>query len=159
MTMEPTEPIDTTGPATEPDAPVKRCRGRPPLPEEQKAGRNEPAERKVQTFPPDHEFEFHDACLLFDEITDEDFADMVEDIRQHGLLTPITQLPDGRVIDGKNRVRACRQAGVKIRARTYTGTNPIAFVISVNDRRRHSTKTRRREVIAALLQENPGLSD
>jgi len=83
---------------------------------------------------------------------------MVEDIRQHGLLTPITQLPDGRVIDGKNRVRT-RQAGVKIRARTYTGTNPVAFVISVNDRRRHSTKTRRREVIAALLQENPGLSD
>jgi hypothetical protein len=44
-----------------------------------------------------------------------------------------------RVLDGRNRERACRDAGVPTRYVAYNGDTPVAYVISANLHRRHLT--------------------
>jgi ParB-like chromosome segregation protein Spo0J len=41
--------------------------------------------------------------------------ELAEDIAEHGLREPIGELPDGRIIDGCKRYRACQIAGVEPR--------------------------------------------
>jgi ParB-like chromosome segregation protein Spo0J len=56
---------------------------------------------------------------------------LAADIRANGLITPITLL-GGRILEGRNRMRACRAAGVKPRFEACQGNDPVAFVISAN---------------------------
>lgn len=45
-------------------------------------------------------------------MSDEAFADLVNDIRETGLREPIV-LHEGRVLDGRNRYRACTEIGIE----------------------------------------------
>jgi hypothetical protein len=75
---------------------------------------------------------------------------LVADIKAHGLKEQIVML-GGMVLDGRNRVRALVIAGVAITAdmvrqfgsRPSDGNDPAAFVISVNEHRRHLTHAQR----------------
>jgi ParB-like chromosome segregation protein Spo0J len=53
---------------------------------------------------------FHPLAELFPLLEGEAFADLVEDIRANGLLP--TVLYEDKILDGRNRYRACQQAGV-----------------------------------------------
>src|SRR5262249_17988156 len=68
-------------------------------------------------------------------------------------------LHDGMILDGRNRYRACRAAGVEPRYRNFEGNDPAAFVISVNIRRRHLTDQEKREALAQLVAAHPEKSD
>jgi hypothetical protein len=100
---------------------------------------------------PTGELQFHPIANVFPLIEGRDFDDLVEDIRKHGLREPITLL-DGRILDGRNRYRACQRAGVDARATafTYDGNDPIAFVVSLNLRRRHLDESQRAMVAARI---------
>jgi hypothetical protein len=79
----------------------------------------------------------HPACAAWPQMAAGAFAKLVDDIKSNGLLNPVWRLPDGQIIDGKTRLRACEEAGAEPRFQTYEGDDPVGFTISQNERRRH----------------------
>lgn len=99
----------------------------------------------------------HPAADLFPLIEGDEFAQLVDDIRVNGLLEPVWVLPDGSLLDGRNRVRACGRAGVEVVSRVYEGDDPVGFVLSLNVQRRHLS-TGQRAMLALRVEEllSPG---
>jgi ParB-like chromosome segregation protein Spo0J len=64
---------------------------------------------------------------------------LVESIRSHGLAEPIWLTPEGVLLDGRNRLAACKQAGVTPTFRVYEGDDLVDFVVRLNIQRRHLT--------------------
>lgn len=82
---------------------------------------------------------------------DEELAELAADIRLHGLLDPIVLL-DGLVLDGRNRLRACKAVGVEPRFVEWDGTgDPAVWVISKNLKRRHLDTSQRAMVAGKLV--------
>jgi N6-adenosine-specific RNA methylase IME4 len=81
----------------------------------------------------------HPAADLFPMLEDTELASLVAAIKEHGLNNPGWLLPDGTLLDGRNRRLACEQAGVEMRWRVYEGDDEIGFAISENVERRHLT--------------------
>ena len=82
----------------------------------------------------------------------EALAEHAADVKANGPRDKITFTPDDLLLDGKNRVRACELAGIEITPEmieVHHG-DPLAFVISKNDQRRHMTERQRRAVRAQL---------
>lgn len=94
---------------------------------------------------------FHAACLLFPPLPPAEFASLVADITAHGLLHPIV-LHEGRVLDGRNRLLACREAGVEPRFTEWQGDgSPLGWAISANLHRRHLSASQRAVLALDLL--------
>jgi len=68
----------------------------------------------------------HPLADLFPLMGPEDHAALVADIREHGLRVPIVVYQD-QVLDGRNRLAACREAGVEPRFQVYEGTSDEAL--------------------------------
>src|SRR5262249_13050731 len=66
-----------------------------------------------------------------------------------GIREPIV-LFEGKILDGRSRYRACIEAGVEPTFTVYQGDDPIAYVISLNLRRRHLDESQRAMVAAKL---------
>jgi len=83
--------------------------------------------------------ELHPICAAFPRMNDAELNELAADIQKNGLLEPITVMPDpdGRVLDGGNRQDACERAQVNPLYTVYTGSDPVAFAIAKNERRRH----------------------
>lgn len=75
--------------------------------------------------------------------------ELADDIRKNGQLVPVW-LYEGRILDGRNRWAACKIAGVDPKTKEYTGDEPTAFAVSLNDRRRHMGKSALAAVAAEL---------
>jgi DNA N-6-adenine-methyltransferase (Dam)/ParB-like nuclease domain len=90
---------------------------------------------------------WHEAANLFPLLPLEDLRELAEDIRQNGLLNPIVLL-DSKVLDGRNRLLACKKAGVKPSFSEFVqnGVPPAAWVISLNLKRRHLSSGQRAAV-------------
>ncbi len=71
------------------------------------------------------------------------------DIKAHGLQVPVTTY-QGKILDGRNRWRACEIAGVDPTTAEYTGDDPLAFVVSGNLIRRHLSASQRGMVAAKM---------
>jgi N6-adenosine-specific RNA methylase IME4 len=81
---------------------------------------------------------FHPASEIFELIEGAEFDALVENIAKHGLINEIWLHPDGSILDGRNRYRACLEAGVEPRFQTWDGIGFAAdFVWSLNATRRH----------------------
>src|SRR5260221_10361960 len=96
-------------------------------------------------------FEFHPLANIFPLIDGTEFDELVGDIREHGLHEPIVVFED-KILDGRNRYRACMAAGVEPAFTAYTSDDPISYVISLNLRRRHLDESQRALVAARLEQ-------
>jgi N6-adenosine-specific RNA methylase IME4/ParB-like chromosome segregation protein Spo0J len=92
-------------------------------------------------------FAFHPLANNFPPIEGPEFDALVDDIATHGLHDPIVIL-DEQILDGRNRYRACLEAGVEPTFVLFEGDDPVAFVISVNVKRRHLDESRRAYVAA-----------
>ena len=77
----------------------------------------------------------------------EAYESLVKDIRANGLVHPIW-LYRGKILDGRNRLRACIEAGVEPRFEDKTDCDPSALEWSVNWERRNMTPSVRAMIIA-----------
>jgi DNA methylase len=94
--------------------------------------------------------EFHPIANVFPLIEGREFDELVQDIRAHGMREAIVLHTDGRILDGRNRYRASIQAGCDATFTTYQGPDPVAFVVSLNLRRRHLNESQRAMVAAKI---------
>jgi hypothetical protein len=97
----------------------------------------------------------HPAAELFPLMEGEQFDELVEDIRQHGLREPIAFTPDHELLDGRNRYRACKKLDAEPQWKTVE-EEPWAYVISTNMRRRHLTNNQRKMIGARLAERMRG---
>lgn len=83
-----------------------------------------------------------------------EFNALVADIKANGLLEPVVLTDDGLVLDGRNRLRACKKAGVEPTFVVYSSGDPWAFVISRNIQRRHLNAGQRAIIVTRALLSN-----
>jgi len=95
--------------------------------------------------------EHHPVSEAFPLMEGDDFKEFVEDIRRNGLLCPI-ELYEGKIIDGRNRYRACLELGIEPEVVDVDGhvSDPGGYVISLNIHRRHLSISRRAMSMARL---------
>ena len=102
-----------------------------------------------------NEIPFHALANIFPLLDGEDFQKLADDVGAHGLREPVV-LYEGAILDGRNRYRACKAADVDCRFVTYGGSDPIAYVVSLNLHRRHLTESQRAMVVASLANISRG---
>ena len=106
---------------------------------------------------------FHEISSYLPLLEGEDFNALVEDIKQFGQIEPAI-LFEGRIIDGRNRYRACKKLGITLKTREWkpsetTGMTPLQFVISENIIRRHLNTAQKSEIGLLLLEEEEKLAE
>lgn len=93
----------------------------------------------------------HPAANVFPMIEGEQFDALVESVRQHGLMEPVWLTPDGTLLDGRNRLAACKAADIKPTFRVYQGDDLVDFIVRLNIHRRHLTDGQKKMAAVDLL--------
>jgi hypothetical protein len=94
----------------------------------------------------------HPAAELFPLMEGQELAELAKDIAEHSLLEPIC-LYQGAILDGRNRLQACRMAGASPRYQEVhlNGKSPTLFVVSRNLYRRQLNQTQRSTIAAEMV--------
>jgi ParB-like chromosome segregation protein Spo0J len=95
----------------------------------------------------------HDAANIVPSMTADEFRELKKDIKERGLIEPIV-LFDGKILDGRNRYKACAELGIAPETLTLDehdiGGDPAAYVLSTNLHRRHLTPSQRAMIATDL---------
>jgi hypothetical protein len=97
----------------------------------------------------------HSLANIFPLMDGDAFDALVTDIRGNGLRDAITLYED-KILDGRNRYKACRDAGVEPRFESPDIDDPLAFVISKNALRRHLNESQRSMAAAKVANMRQG---
>jgi hypothetical protein len=97
----------------------------------------------------------HAAANIFPQMNRADYEGLKNDVMSNGLREKIV-IYQGQILDGRNRYRACTEAGIEPDFRQYEGHDPIAFVLSVNLHRRHLRPGQRAMIAAELTTSKHG---
>jgi hypothetical protein len=99
--------------------------------------------------------EVHPAALLFPELESGELSELSKDISEHGVRVPLV-FCDGKLLDGRNRLRACVMAGIptdKIPRRNVDGgSDPYVYSWSLNAERRHLTPSQRAAIRLKVME-------
>jgi hypothetical protein len=76
-------------------------------------------------------------------------AALAKSIQEQTQLTPIHTY-EGKILDGRNRYRACKIAGIDPVVHHYLGDDPVGFAIASNRERRHETMSQRAMIAAKI---------
>jgi hypothetical protein len=115
---------------------------------------------QIQPHESKHKPSFHPLADIFPLMEGGEFDELVGDIKRRGLHESIIIFEE-KVLEGRNRARACEKAGVEPHYKELIGTKEEAtrYVISANIHRRHLKPSQRRESLKTLLKMNPEQSD
>jgi hypothetical protein len=91
----------------------------------------------------------HPIADVWPMMAEDKLHELADDIRKNGQLVPVW-LYEGKILDGRNRWAACKIAGIEPKTKDYTGDEPTAFAVAMNDRRRHMNKGALAAVAAEL---------
>jgi ParB-like chromosome segregation protein Spo0J len=95
-------------------------------------------------------------ATIFPPMSEDEFGRLKADIAARGQLEPIWT-HRGRVVDGRHRLRACRELGVEPVVREYDGDGTVlGFVVAKNLHRRHLSANQRALVAAKLANLSGG---
>ena len=98
---------------------------------------------------------YHEVSQLFPLMQGEEFEQLKADIDANGLREAIWLHPDGSIIDGRNRHRACIETEIRPKFRTWNGSGSlVGFVVSMNLHRRHLNESQR-AMVAAKIADMP----
>lgn len=96
-------------------------------------------------------YEYHPSANLFPMMPDKELAELATDIKAQGLIHPVILLHE-RVLDGRNRLKACEMSGVQPRFEIYSDDrSPTEYVLAVNLKRRDLTASQRATIAANAL--------
>ena len=108
------------------------------------------------------EYDFHELANEYPLIEGDEFDNLVEDIRKHGILEPI-MLYQGKILDGRNRYRAAKASEHRFTASDFKqlilSIDPEEYVSSRNDHRRNLTTDQKRMLIERKINRHPNASD
>ncbi|MBX3288390.1 MAG: hypothetical protein KF855_03500 [Acidobacteria bacterium] len=101
--------------------------------------------------------EYHPLANLFPLMHGEDFDRLVADIKANGQLESIWTF-QGKIIDGRNRYRACLQLGREPQCLEWKGNEDdlTSFIVSLNLHRRHLNESQRAMVANRLANLEKG---
>jgi len=99
--------------------------------------------------------QFHEYANLFPLIQGKEFVELKRSVKEHGLAEPIVTYK-GKILDGRNRFRACQETGVEPDFFEYGGADPLQFVVTHNLHRRHLDESQRAMVLAKLKSVGSG---
>ena len=95
--------------------------------------------------------EFHPVANIFPLMMDDEFSALVQDIAEQGQLEPIL-IHDGKIVDGRNRYRACQKLGLDPITQTWKQSGSlIKFIVSKNLHRRHLSSSQRAVIALDIL--------
>lgn len=97
------------------------------------------------------DLKYHELSTIFPLINGDDLALMAKDIEINGQREPIV-LFEGKILDGRNRYRVCRDLEIEPKTVTYEGDDPLGLVLSLNMHRRQLTVAQRAIVAAELVR-------
>lgn len=102
------------------------------------------------------EIEFHPLANLFPLLEGAEFDALTADISEYGLREAIV-LHENKILDGRNRYRACVEAEIKPHFQNWDGKGtPQAFVVSKNLHRRHLNESQRGLIASKLANLRDG---
>jgi hypothetical protein len=97
----------------------------------------------AQEIPPSTTVESHEVAAIFPMMGEDEYARLVASIKANGLREPIWTYQD-KIIDGRNRYKACIEAGVEPQYREWDGIGSLVqFVVDLNLERRHLSSTQK----------------
>lgn len=94
--------------------------------------------------------EFHPIANAFPLMEGDAFRELVEDVRKNGQQQPILTY-EGKILDGRNRYRACLEAGEEPWTEPWAGTSAVEAVLSLNLHRRHLSSSDRAVIAESML--------
>lgn len=101
--------------------------------------------------PAANEPEFDPATAIYPDLPAAEFEALKADIKEHGLQQPILT-KDGKVIDGRQRLRACRELGIQPEFIEIKGKQtPDEAAASLNLFRRHLNESQRAMIGCRLV--------
>lgn len=96
-----------------------------------------------------NDYSLHELCSIFPEIIGKEFDDLCADIKIGGLRNPIVTYC-GKILDGRNRYRACIATGVQPRFVEYDSSDIANYVLSQNLSRRHMDAGQRAVIVSSV---------
>lgn len=94
----------------------------------------------------------HPYADMYPMLPESKIASLAESIAANGLREPIVVTPDGQILDGRNRYRACQHVGVEPATVVYDGHDIAEYVMDRNDHRRHIPTGQSAMAAALVLQ-------